>query len=374
MTIERNRTNRHRPPPYPRFAMPTIRAHLRPSLPMTGIAAGLVMLMALLFTSAVQAQQGVHAAGDAIVTGFSSVTPPKLDGQFLMDDGGGFVPVREQTCPSAYRWDGQQCVRGVTLLPVPGDGCRRGFWRTEGRCCPLGQAWNGERCGTPTDERPSCPPGVTGVYPDCVVVAMRRCPSGFSGRPPVCCPPSTRFANGRCVKRGEEEAGIQCGRGLYLSEGHCCARGTVWNGKRCLRNPGLQPSCPPGTTGAYPNCRTATGRTCPPGTTGRFPDCERQRSCPAGTTGAWPNCRAFQAERCPPGTRGAYPNCIATARNCPPGTYGVPPLCRSRAGRPCPSGTVGSGGRCVQLQPLRPVPVPRTPPRPQFRPTPSPRR
>jgi hypothetical protein len=395
MRSQHNRTSRYQRPP-PRFAMPKVpvlpardfRIRFARCLWMARLAAGMALLIGMLFAAPLQAQPGIYAAGDAIVTGFSGVSASGCRARDLAkiigaaggsdqnanpadddDEGvaiatgrecGGLVLVRERACPSAYRWDGQRCVRGVTLLPMPRDGCRRGFWRTQGHCCPLGQGWDGKRCGAPTQDGPECPHGVTGVYPDCVAGATRRCPSGFSGRPPICCPPATRFEEGRCVKR-DETADSQCGRGRYMSEGHCCPRGTIWNGKRCLRNPGLQPSCPPGTVGTFPNCRTLTGRTCSLGTTGRFPDCEAVRRCPAGTAGAWPNCRPFQAERCPPGTRGAYPNCIPTARNCPPGTFGVPPICRTRDARPCPAGTVGSGGRCLQLQRPRPLPQLRQP-------------
>jgi hypothetical protein len=276
-------------------------------------------------------------------------------------------------CPPGFRReaDGDGCVRAVRLLPVPQDGCRRGYWRTEGHCCPLGQAWNGKRCAPEerSQGKPPCRAGTTGVYPNCVVE------TGAAAN----CPPSTRYDGKRCVK-AEEPDDARCGRGEYLSEGHCCARGTVWNGKRCLRSPGLQPSCPRGTVGTFPDCRGAREQVCPSGTTGRFPNCTPLRACPPGTVGAYPNCRAAQAERCPPGTRGAYPNCIPTARLCPPGTTGIPPICRPSGGRTCPPGTVGSGNRCLQLQPQHPVPQLRRPtgsdlagPRaPQFGPSPRP--
>ena len=121
----------------------------------------------------------------------------------------------------------------------------------------------------------------------------------------------------------------KCGRGRYLSDGHCCPRGSVWNGKRCLRNPGLQPECPGGTTGTFPNCQEASAPACAPGTTGRFPNCLPIRTCPGGTTGRYPNCRPYLAQqRCPAGTRGNYPSCQPIVRLCPPGYLGTPPLCR----------------------------------------------
>src|SRR3990172_1854647 len=40
-------------------------------------------------------------------------------------------------CRPDQRWNGERCVRRVTLLPLPRDGCQRGYWRTEGHCCPL---------------------------------------------------------------------------------------------------------------------------------------------------------------------------------------------------------------------------------------------
>lgn len=126
-----------------------------------------------------------------------------------------------------------------------------------------------------------------------------------------------------------------CGRGRYLIDGHCCPRGTFWNGKRCLRNPGLQPDCPRGTAGIFPNCREVSAPRCAPGTTGRFPNCVSIRTCPGGTTGRYPNCRPYLAQqRCPAGTRGNYPSCQAIIRTCPPGYVGTPPLCRRIAQRP----------------------------------------
>lgn len=126
----------------------------------------------------------------------------------------------------------------------------------------------------------------------------------------------------------------KCGRGRYLSDGHCCPRGTVWNGKRCLRNPGLQPDCPRGTAGIFPNCRAVRAPACPAGTTGRFPNCTAIRTCPGGTTGRYPNCRPYLAQRCPAGTRGNYPSCQPIVRLCPPGYVGTPPLCRRINQRP----------------------------------------
>jgi hypothetical protein len=121
----------------------------------------------------------------------------------------------------------------------------------------------------------------------------------------------------------------KCGRGRYLSNGHCCPRGTVWNGRRCLRNPGLQPLCPAGAVGVYPDCRAAdSGPRCPSGTTGSFPNCIPAGRCPAGMVGAYPNCRPIQPARCPTGFTGTPPSCQPIIRRCPPGTYGTPPLCR----------------------------------------------
>jgi hypothetical protein len=143
----------------------------------------------------------------------------------------------------------------------------------------------------------------------------------------------------------------ECGRGKYLSDGHCCARGTAWNGKRCLRRPGLRPVCPRGTSGIYPDCQARSGQSCPSGTVGTFPNCRTARTCPSGMVGAPPNCRTIRVDRAP-------------TRVCPPGTIGVPPVCRTKQARPCPAGTVGSGGRCLSLGSPRPQvqirkPVPR---------------
>ena len=140
----------------------------------------------------------------------------------------------------------------------------------------------------------------------------------------------------------QKESKVECGRGMYSSEGHCCARGTSWNGKRCLRRATLQPTCPGG------NCETRQERTCPTGTIGRFPNCRTANACPAGMAGAPPNCQYFRGRG-----RGR-----AFAGPCPPGTAGVPPVCRRISRRPCPAGTIQTTGRCIILQGRRPVPTP----------------
>jgi hypothetical protein len=147
--------------------------------------------------------------------------------------------------------------------------------------------------------------------------------------------------SGMVVPSVAEAQGRECGRGQYLSDGHCCARGTAWNGKRCLRRRGLDPICPRGTTGIYPDCQARSDQRCPSGTVGRFPNCRTADICPSGYAGAPPNCQRIPTTRSP-------------VRTCPPGTAGSPPLCRNLTSRPCPAGTVGAGGRCVTLQPPRP--------------------
>ena len=139
----------------------------------------------------------------------------------------------------------------------------------------------------------------------------------------------------------QKESTNECGRGLYSSKGHCCARGTIWNGKRCLRHAGLQPECAGG------NCRTRRASTCPTGTYGHFPNCRNIQTCPAGTVGAPPNCHSIQANR-----SGSEDDV------CPSGFIGVPPDCRRISSRPCPAGTVGAPGRCTVLQAPRAVPRP----------------
>ena len=275
------------------------------------------------------------------------------------DDTAGLIDVaaRAERCPDDQHWDGEQCVRKVTLLPLPRDGCQRGYWRTEGHCCTFGKAWDGRRCATHTDAQgqPSCPFGTFGVYPECIPdQSAAQCPSG------------KRFKNGRCVEHdAANDDQAECAQGFYSSEGHCCPRGTIWNGKRCLRNAGLQPSCPRGQIGIFPDCREPgayAGQKCPSGTEGTPPNCTPSNRCPPGLTGAPPNCRRIEVTTCPAGTRGHYPNCQPIARVCPPGTTGVPPVCRRNNSRvPCPAGTVGSSGRCVVLQPPRATVQPRSP-------------
>lgn len=60
-------------------------------------------------------------------------------------------------------------------------------------------------------------------------------------------------------------------------------------------------SCPPESTGTYPNCRPKS-----------IP------ICPQGTTGIYPNCTHINTPVCPAGTTGTYPNCVG---NCPPSVY-----------------------------------------------------
>lgn len=145
----------------------------------------------------------------------------------------------------------------------------------------------------------------------------------------------------------QQQAKLECGRGFYSSDGHCCPRGTIWNGKRCLRRAGLQPACPNGTFGVFPDCRTSSSAVCPPGSVGSFPNCRSVQTCPPGLAGAPPNCRKPRA------TRGAV------VAPCPPGMAGVPPACRRiNTTRPCPSGMVPAGDRCIVLPAPREVPRP----------------
>ena len=167
---------------------------------------------------------------------------------------------------------------------------------------------------------------------------------------------STEEQDAKDKQETQKESKNECGRGLYSSEGHCCARGTVWNGKRCLRHAGLQPSCAGG------NCRTRRASICPTGTYGHFPNCRNIQTCPSGMVGAPPNCHSIQANR-----SGSEDDV------CPSGFVGVPPDCRRISSRPCPAGTVGSAGRCTILQAPRAVPRPNlnlSAPRPA---TPTPR-
>lgn len=92
------------------------------------------------------------------------------------------------------------------------------------------------------------------------------------------------------------------------------------------------PTCPSGTTGAFPNCNVP----CPSGTTGtNVPNCVVP--CPAGSTGSgFPSCSPAPIS-CPPGTTGFAPNCTAP---CPVGTFGGSlPNCTV----PCPPGSTGAG-------------------------------
>jgi len=130
----------------------------------------------------------------------------------------------------------------------------------------------------PGVERPECPRGTIGSWPNCRRI-QRACPRGMVGTPPNC----------RRIQR----------------------------------------KCPQGMVGTPPNCRRIQ-RKCPQGMVGTPPNCRRiQRKCPQGMVGTPPNCRRIQ-RKCPKGYVGTPPNCRRIQRKCPQGMVGKPPNCRKR--------------------------------------------
>ncbi len=110
----------------------------------------------------------------------------------------------------------------------------------------------------------------------------------------------------------------------------------------------LHNTCPPGTSGTYPNC---VAQSCPANTVGVYPNCVL--TCPAGTTGPYPNCGTCTALQsgtypncvdltCPAGQSGTYPNC-GTCTALQSGTY---PNCVDLT---CPSGTTGTYPDCTTI-------------------------
>lgn len=170
------------------------------------------------------------------------------------------------------------------------------------------------------------------------LVCRRLLPSGMAGLV-LLAALMLGFAAPMPAAAQETREKAECGRGLYLSNGHCCARGTVWNGKRCLRRSGLRPAC---LGPNDPNCDVRSRRRCPSGYYGRWPNCRSANVCPSGMVGAPPNCNRIGGR-----SRVSEP--------CPPGTTGVPPLCRRIGRRGCPPGWIRTAAGCIPMQSSRPV-------------------
>ena len=129
-----------------------------------------------------------------------------------------------------------------------------------------------------------------------------------------------------------------------MPDGSCCPEGRPWNGRSCGKAP--KPTCPPNTTGKYPDCK-AIKLTCPSGTTGIYPHCKNTttRHCPSGYFGTYPNCRKATNSKCPPGTSGIYPICVQNPV-CPDGMSGIYPNCTPILILKCPEGTTGVYPNC----------------------------
>jgi hypothetical protein len=183
--------------------------------------------------------------------------------------------------------------------------------------CPPGYALSSTGCVRIA----ACPVGTAGTPPDC---RQLLCPEGTQGRWPNCQPIMGEAPGGRGSGTSGAPSGSKVGAGTASAVG----------------GQGATPTCPLGTTGTPPDCRSAV--TCPPGTQGRWPSCRligggatgsgrngtagapsgqkvgaetagavggqgATPTCPLGTTGTQPDCRS--AVICPPGTRGRWPRC-----------------------------------------------------------------
>ena len=180
---------------------------------------------------------------------------------------------------------------------------------------------------------------------------------------------ATAIANGPvniCADVQDQKTEI-CPTERQMPDQGCCPEGQRWNGRSCSGRTVTPPVCPSGTSGTYPNCKTAPKPVCPSGTTGKYPNCKTvpKPVCPSGTTGKYPNCNPIADPVCPPGTKGTYPNCkTIPVRYCPSdsvgtypkcvcrkGTYGEPGKCRRKE---CPQGTVGKWPACEAIPPKCP--------------------
>jgi predicted outer membrane repeat protein len=88
----------------------------------------------------------------------------------------------------------------------------------------------------------------------------------------------------------------------------------------------VQPQCPPGSPGAYPNCSGSgpSTKTCPPGSHGRWPNCHGSAQHPSKPYPKRGGCR--------PGS--TWSSACKSAGRCGPGTIGIPPYCFPRSAIP----------------------------------------
>lgn len=96
--------------------------------------------------------------------------------------------------------------------------CPRGWSGVPPKCCPAGKLYRRGKCVGQGNSGRDCPTGTVGKFPDCTPIERPKCPSGWTGRSPVCCAPGSRYLRGECVK------------------------------------PNTPRSCPPGTRGKPPIC------------------------------------------------------------------------------------------------------------------------
>lgn len=130
------------------------------------------------------------------------------------------------------------CHRFTIEIPKGGGQCKLlpGQIRTKaGRCiCPSGTSLAGGKCVQV--KQPACKVSgqVRGKNGACACPRGTQAVRGACRKPPQACPAGTALVGGRCVPRGG------------------CIAGEIFVNGQCMI---VEPSCPRGTAGKYPNCR-----------------------------------------------------------------------------------------------------------------------
>lgn len=191
-------------------------------------------------------------------TGPTTTTkPPVCEGRRPVGTYPNCCPVRMHFERGACRRDGSGPGDGGTTTKPPVCEGRRPVG-TYPNCCPRGTHFAGGSCrrdggpgdgGTDGSTQP-CPAGSIGKYPNC------KCPLGWLGTPPRCCPPGTRYENGKCVRPKAtgpgDGGGKPCPPGTRKTRsGQCVTDATP---KPNTTNTGPGGKCTGGRHGVPPNC------------------------------------------------------------------------------------------------------------------------
>jgi hypothetical protein len=258
--------------------------------------------------------------------------------------------------------------------------------------CPSGGVFSIERrsCVQPPGQRPQCPPGTSGDYPNC------RCQTGltFNADRGTCdlvgntCPPPRSQIGNACV--------CPVGTVYHAANNTCTLRQVICTGGHVPGPEGMcvcptdKPAlangvCAPRqlTVCSPPLVLQPNGSCgCPPGESYRNGRCVPEQpklNCPAGASGSYPRCVCLSAREewngsacvpktvnpsghggsaCPPPVRGTLPNCA-----CPRGEtwngsacIALPNLKGTK--HRCPTGQTWNGAACIG--PPRPIHIPPT--------------